>query len=183
MAIHRLICLGGKDCSLVKSLEVEAEFNRNGELQLQYALFGDLAKIQIPPPQQPAETEGLWNHTCFEAFVAVEGEPGYHEYNFSPSGQWAAFSFSGYRKRCSWSAGKSPEMVWSQDKNGRLKLTANIAASELPKNTCGKPFQLGLTAVVESDIGGFSYWAIVHPADRPDFHHRGGFACILFPKK
>ncbi len=183
MGIHRLICFGGKDCQYAKSLQVEVEPKADGGLQFRYELTGELSKLRIPPQQQPAEVEGLWNHTCFEAFVAVEGESGYHEYNFSPSGQWAAFYFSGYRKRSAWSAGKAPETVTVQDTNGQLKLIANIAASELPTNTFGRPLQLGLSAVLESNTGGFSYWAMMHPSDRPDFHHRSGFACILFPKK
>ena len=39
----------------------------------------------------------LWRHTCFEAFIAVEGQPAYHEFNFAPSGEWTVYAFSGYR--------------------------------------------------------------------------------------
>jgi hypothetical protein len=40
---------------------------------------------------------GLWEHTCFEAFVAADGAAAYHEMNLAPSGAWAAFAFRGYR--------------------------------------------------------------------------------------
>lgn len=183
MEIHHLICFDANDCEFVKSLQVMVESKADGGLQLRYELIGDLSKMRIPLWQEPSEVEGLWNHTCFEAFVAVEGEAGYQEYNFSPSGQWAAFAFAGYRKCIGWSTGEVPEIVTVRDKDGYLKLVANIAASELPNNSHGRPLQLGLTAVIESRGGDLSYWALVHPSDRPDFHHRGGFACILSPKK
>ena len=42
-------------------------------------------------------TDGLWRHTCFEAFIAAAVRPEYWEYNLSPSGAWAAYHFTGYR--------------------------------------------------------------------------------------
>ena len=37
-----------------------------------------------------------------------------------------------------------------------------------------------LLAVIEA-IDGFSYWALRHPADKPDFHNTEGFALLLDP--
>ena len=34
-------------------------------------------------------------------------------------------------------------------------------------------------AVVEETDGRLSYWALTHPAERPDFHHRDGFVLPL----
>ena len=34
-------------------------------------------------------------------------------------------------------------------------------------------------AVVEETDGRLSYWALTHPAERPDFHHRDGFVLVL----
>jgi hypothetical protein len=33
--------------------------------------------------------------------------------------------------------------------------------------------------VIEDDQGRISYWALAHPASKPDFHHRDGFALVL----
>lgn len=33
--------------------------------------------------------------------------------------------------------------------------------------------RLALCAVIEASDGSLSYWALAHPADRPDFHHPG----------
>src|SRR5215469_6591442 len=68
------------------------------ELRISYRLEGDLGRIRLPAPRAPRIASDLWRHTCFEAFIAVEGQPAYHEFNFSPSGEWAVFAFSGYRE-------------------------------------------------------------------------------------
>jgi len=39
--------------------------------------------------------------------------------------------------------------------------------------------RLALSAVVEETDGRLSYWAIAHPGERPDFHHRDGFVLPL----
>ena len=55
------------------------------------------SRIRVPPPGVPRIATDLWRHTCFEAFIAVEGLPAYHEFNFAPSGEWAIYAFAGYR--------------------------------------------------------------------------------------
>ncbi len=51
----------------------------------------------MPVAAANARSDGLWRHTCFEAFIRASSDIGYYELNFSPSGQWAAYQFSGYR--------------------------------------------------------------------------------------
>lgn len=181
MVKRSLNCFNSADCNSVQSLRVEVQSTLEGDLQLHYELTGDLIKLRIPAPHPPAQVEELWNHTCFEVFVGVEGEPGYHEFNFSPSGQWAAYAFSDYRKRIVWAARQAPEIITTRDQFGQLKLKAYIGTEDMPENMTGKRLQLGLAAVIESNDGDCSYWALLHPSERPDFHHRAGFACILSP--
>ena len=119
-------------------------------------------------------TDGLWRHTCFEAFVGAVASTEYWEFNFSPSGAWAAYHFSGYR------AGMQPLRrgacrdfaVDMQD--GALLLTAQ-ARSRLAGARIGAALRLGLTAVIEDRAGQLSYWALKHPAEKPDFHHADSF--------
>jgi len=164
----------------VRSIHIEVELQTQGVLKLKYELTGDLAQIQIPAPQPPTAVDGLWEHTCFEVFVAVEGNPGYREFNFSPSGQWAAYAFSDYRVRSDWIVCQMPVIGFAQT-NGHLLLEAVIVAADLPHNLEGKPFRLSLTAVIEANDGSRSYWALHHPEARPDFHHRDGFILSLNP--
>ena len=67
--------------------------------RVQYMLAGGLSALAIPEPLPPGPADGLWQHTCFEAFVGMAGSAAYREFNFSPSGQWAAYRFSAERVR------------------------------------------------------------------------------------
>ena len=165
-------------CSAVQTMNVEIERQPQGTLHLSYELTGDLAQIRIPAQQLPTAVDGLWEHTCFEAFIAVEGKASYHEFNFSPSGQWAAYAFSDYRVRSAWTIRQAPVINFARS-YGHLLLEAVIAAADLPQNIADKPLQFGLTAVIETNDGSRSYWALHHPEARPDFHHRAGFILRL----
>lgn len=153
-----------------------------GGLLLSYCISGDVSALKIPAPSTPGATDGLWQHTCFEAFVAVPGEAAYREFNFATSGQWAAYRFSDERVRDTAhelaQELAEPHMDTSRDAH-TLRLQVWLARSALPTPAAGQPLQWGLTAVVEDLRGQLSYWALHHPAARPDFHHRGGLALSL----
>ena len=51
-------------------------------------------------------------------------------------------------------------------------MDAIIPSTALP---AAAPLQLALTAVIELTDGSKSYWALKHPGERPNFHHRDGF--------
>ena len=178
MVNQRLTCHTDTVTTAVWIVDVNIRSQLQGDLSLSYKLTGDLAQIRIPAPQPSIAKDGLWEHTCFEAFIAVEGGAGYHEFNFSPSGQWAAYSFSNYRARNPWTASQRPAIRFIQS-DGHLLLEAVISLGDLPQNMANKPLQLGLAAVIEVSDGSRSYWALHHPEDRPDFHDRAGFILSL----
>ena len=64
-----------------------------------FRLDGDIRRIRVPSPGVPRIATQLWRHTCFEAFIAMEGQPAYHEFNFAPSGEWAVYAFSRLSQR------------------------------------------------------------------------------------
>jgi hypothetical protein len=178
MVNENLTCHTDTVSTAVQTVQVKVESQPQGALHLSYELTGDLAQICIPAPQPSEAVDGLWEHTCFEVFVAVAGKANYHEFNFSPSGQWAAYAFSDNRVRSAWTASQAPTIRFVQT-NEYLLLEAVIVAADLPNNIAGKPFQLGLTAVIEANDGSRSYWALHHPEAHPDFHHRAGFILSL----
>jgi len=164
--------------SAVHALAVRLRRTADGSLALRYRLHADLARLRIPAPQAPERRDGLWAHTCFELFVAAP-DAAYREYNFSPSGLWAAYAFRGYRERDDDAWPPAPPPIRVRAGAGLLELDARVALpAELPP---GARLQLGLTAVVEDADGALSYWALRHPAARPDFHLREGFALTLGP--
>jgi hypothetical protein len=54
--------------------------------------------LKLPVPVPPARADGLWKHTCFEVFLFNPKDGSYLEFNFAPSGEWAAYGFDGYRQ-------------------------------------------------------------------------------------
>jgi hypothetical protein len=84
--------------SSVHSVSAQVVKTAGDRLTVSYAIEGDLGRIRIPSPRPPQRAQRLWQHTCCEIFVAREGSPAYHEFNFSPSGEWAAYAFRRYRE-------------------------------------------------------------------------------------
>jgi hypothetical protein len=139
-------------------------------LQVSYVLEGEIERLRIPPPRPPRVAERLWQHTCCEIFIAPAGLPGYYEFNFSPSGEWAGYAFARYReaKTCAIPAPR----IAVQRSTERLELSATVQFNR-------SKIKVGLSAVVEAEDGTLSYWALRHPPGKPDFHHPAAFALEL----
>ena len=144
---------------------IEASVVRAGDkLRVAYVLQGEIDRLRLPPPRAAG---ALWQHTCCELFVA-QALPVYREYNFAPSGEWAAYSFGSYRNGA---AMEIPDPgIALQRGAGRLELSATIPAQP------GR-LKIGLSVVVEEDR--LSYWALRHAPGKPDFHHPDAFALEL----
>jgi len=166
----------------VKSIHVSVNGADANMLRITYQVNGDLDKLKIPVNSSPRQTDRLWEHTCFEAFIRSSDDPSYYEFNFSPSGEWAAYSFRSYRdgeplqdESC------SPEIVVRRAAD-RIELDAVVRLNRLPAIRLGSLVRIGLSAVIEARDGTLSYWALKHPAAKPDFHHPDSFALELaFP--
>ena len=123
--------------------------------------------------EEPARAEDLWETTCFEAFLRAQGEKGYREWNFAPSGDWAAYDFTSHRKGKS-EADVGAPYVRVEDNMTWWAVGATIAVD------AGVPWELGLSAILEEKDGTKSYWALAHPeGDKPDFHDPACFAAHL----
>jgi hypothetical protein len=138
-------------------------------LALRYVLTGNLGQVRLPAPRPAARADGLWRHTCFEVFIAVDRSPAYQEFNFSPSSEWAAYALGGYRERSAPLDCDAPRIA-VRASDTELELEARIVRAGPGR------LRLGLSAVVEDAQGVLSYWALRHPSDRPDFHHADAFA-------
>ncbi len=159
--------------SLQACLRFDAE-----RLLVRFRLTGLFDRLVIPAPSSPAPAsprrrDELWRHTCFEIFVKLDEEPGYVEYNFSPSGDWAAYRFADYRSEMTSFDADAPRTRCKRMRYA-LELTAAV---QMPRSF--KPTRLGISAVIEESCGRKSYWALVHPAAKPDFHHPDSFVIQL----
>ena len=143
----------------------------DGRAMLRFRLDG-CGDLIVPPAAPPGPGHELWRTTCFELFLA-SGNGSYREFNFSPSGQWAAYRFSGYRTGGrAYAPVRQPEVSMERGRSV-LTLTAFIDARELDLAT-----RAAITAVVEEQGAGLSYWAGQHLKPEPDFHNP---ACFVLP--
>ncbi|MBS0254724.1 MAG: DOMON-like domain-containing protein [Proteobacteria bacterium] len=130
--------------------------------------------IVVPQPAGRRRADGLWRTTCFELF-AMAGGGGYAEFNLSPSENWAAYDFSGYRAGMAERAvPRAPACAWRG--GGDLAIfDAAIPRAALPM----LPASIGLSAVIEETGGRISYWALAHAPGKADFHASACFAAML----
>jgi hypothetical protein len=170
LGTYRLICHPDTPAKCSESLEVETGW-QDGMLWLRFHLECELAALELPLPKQPGRCDGLWNRTCFEAFI---GGALYSEFNFSPSSEWAAYDFSGYRE------GMRARVIERDPRIGLDASESHFALEALfdPADLAGN---LALSAVIEEVDGTKSYWALAHPPGKPDFHHPACFAATLPP--
>ena len=121
----------------------------------------------------------MWQHTCFELFLAEKGQQFYWEFNFSPSGEWAAYAFKSYRDGAAIEDdGLDPKIAVRSAAN-ILELEALVRLDRLQTIKLQRRLRMGLSTVIEENDGTLSYWALKHPPGKPDFHHPDSFALEL----
>lgn len=149
----------------IQKVAVAAE-RQDDKLRLRYDLDGAHRRLRSQAGA-PVRTDELWRHTCFEAFVMGEGRNAYREFNFAPSGAWAAYDFDDRRAGMR-EAEAAPAVRW-EDGVLQAEVVVSIAGD----------WRLNLTAVIEEIDGTKSYWALAHPDGPPDFHDPACFVLDL----
>lgn len=146
----------------------------SSRLELEYRFEGAAAReVEVAAPaERPTRRDELWRHTCGEIFLAAATRAEYFEFNFSPSGDWAAYSFTAERsgRRDHHWSGPPPEVRWHA---ARYALQV-----VLPRAAIGAELtQASYTAVVSraAGAGANSFWALQHLRSTPDFHARESF--------
>jgi hypothetical protein len=139
-------------------------------LHLRYMLRGELNRLRIPKVKPSRQTDELWRHTCFEAFLRVDSGVAYHELNVAPSTEWALYAFDDYRRGMRPVTVAQPPVVQLEHADHSLTVYVQLDLKVLPPSRA-----LAVAAVIEDVDGRLSYWAPKHPAAKPDFHHADGF--------
>jgi hypothetical protein len=152
---------------------------KNHILTLHYSLAGEIEAILLPPASLvPGRKDELWKATCFEFFLAIQDQPGYWEFNMSPSGDWNVYRMDAYRR-----IGFREEAAIStlpfefRQGSDRFFLDVAVDLSFLIPNEA--LLQMGIAAIIQTKDGGETYWALAHPAPEPDFHLRESFILAL----
>lgn len=172
MTAQPLVAHPASPCAAIR--QFSAEFRRNGAKSLlcRYQLHGDLADLRLVRDGAPQRTEGLWRHSCCELLLAM-GQGRYLEFNFAPSGAWAAYAFDGYRQGMQPLALPAPPRIAAHAGADHWSLQAEVTLPEAAAID-----RYSLTAVIEDAQGALSYWALKHTAAKPDFHNVNSFASL-----
>ena len=154
-----------------ESLLVEAKLEaQSSGFLLSFRVTGEkseIAKVVLPEKNiKPCRTDELWKKTCFECFFAMGGSDAYVEFNGSPSGDWALYSFEGYRQGMKPLVPESNEFP-EMEKMDRTE-TEISCTWKIPSFTSQFIRRAGLTAVIvirENDQERISYWALSHAGE------------------
>ncbi|MDB5472190.1 MAG: hypothetical protein JWR84_3750 [Caulobacter sp.] len=164
-------------CEAVREIAVEVA-RADGGLKLAYRLEGEVDAILWPEFDRAERLDGLWQHTCFEAFVREAGQAAYVEINVSPSLDWAMYDFTGYRTGMTLAECSNLDLGHSRDETA-FEVRVRTAVGNLSPVVT---WRFGLSAVIELKDGSKSYWALAHAPGKPDFHHPDAFAAVLPPE-
>jgi hypothetical protein len=142
--------------------------------RLHFRVEGAIDDLLIPDRMPARRADGLWQLTCFEAFArAVDAPATYYEFNFSPSGEWAAYRFDDYRQGMTPVPMNAPRIDVRSDGEH-----LDVEAEWTPPPELGVAqhgIAASLAAVIEDRDSRMSYWALRHVAYKPDFHQRDSF--------
>ena len=172
-----LQCHPATPASAVASVRAEVGLSFDEGFVLCFIVEGAIDRIVLPQGEgqlvmADGPTDGLWQSTCFEAFLTEDDTPDYTEFNYAPDGRWACYQFDDYRSLLGsddlapWdmAAERAPDCY-------RLRIEPGIFPDRGSK--------LALSAVIEEIDGTKSYWALAHPPGKPDFHHPDCFTLTL----
>lgn len=170
-----LVCHPDTPSHAVSGIAVHATRTADRKLALHYSISGQIAKLRVPPPGPARIGWKLWRHTCCELFVREKSAAAYHEFNFSPSGEWTIYAFSKYREGGPLADESMNPQIAVQSGPGRLDL---YALADL-HGYGNAPLAVGLATVIEEESGSISYWALRHAPGKPDFHQASAFSLEL----
>lgn len=174
-----LFCHPDDRPSAVTKIVVDVTCNSRNQISIDYKVSCATGDLLLPKEKASARADDLWQHTCFELFVRPKNQSSYLEFNFSPSSEWAAYRFEGYRTDRADVDIDKPPIIEAAMNDNVFGLQALIDLASLQALTQSEFWQVGLSAVIEETNGQKSYWACAHPPVKPDFHHADCFCVNL----
>ena len=162
------------------NIAVEVDVDRvGGAMNLIFWLSGPDEAVRMPVSAGRKRIDGLWQHTCFEAFVRVDGHTSYSELNFSPRGDWASYTFDSYRAGMCELIGSAEPFIQAGYRGPRENDDYGWSYSTADAFDPSADWHLALSAVIEAKDGTKSYWALAHSPGPPDFHNPACFIATL----
>jgi hypothetical protein len=176
MAEYQLVSHPDFPSPAVNEISVKVERPDSATLSLTFRASGLLTNVLIPDEVAPGFEDGLWRHSCFEAFLGNGADGAYTEFNLSPSGRYAAYRFDDYRAGMQPATDVQMHIVSMARGDDRLELCWLLQSDALIQRT---DWRLALTVVVEALDRTKSYWALAHAPGPPDFHNPDCFIATL----
>jgi len=156
-------------CEAVRGIDVAISRDAAGRLLVSFWLDAAIGRLRLPESGAAQRADGLWQHSCFEAFLRVRDAESYCEFNLAPSGAWAAYRFAGRRTGRSLPDVAAP-MIRCERTADSFGLSAVLPLAGLADLADATAINAGLAAVIEDEHGALSYWALAHAGPQPDFH-------------
>lgn len=156
--------------SLVAAIEQQGPCN----LHVGFWLSDPNQLIQYPElvASNPRQ-DYLWEQTCFEIFIGVQGEDYYREVNLSPSQAWQAYQFEEYRYPEDMPPQAADDIELNQLKRTHYGLNVSVDLTDFMATHKLKweNLFLGLSAVLKTSQGD-QYYAMQHSSPQADFHNK-----------
>lgn len=174
---EQLICHPDTPARAVTALWAEVEWSFDDGFILRFIVDGAIDQLVLPPGDgqlviADSPTDGLWQSSCFEAFLTDGEEPDYTEFNYAPDGRWACYQFDDYRSLLH----SDDLMPWSMTvERSPAQFVLRVEPGIFPDSGT----RMALSVVIEELDGTKSYWALAHPPGKPDFHHPDCFTLSL----
>lgn len=151
----------------------------NQVLRLHYLLVGNTGDLLLPPASpDPGRKHELWKATCFEFFLAIKDQPGYWEFNISPSGDWNAYRMDSYR-RIGFREENTISQLLSVFTRRSEGCSLDVSVDLVPLIEPADELQAAVTAILQTRDGSETYWALTHAGPQADFHLRDSFILPL----
>jgi hypothetical protein len=179
MQTFSLDCHPAAPTASVDAITAQVALQGRDWLLVRFRLEGKPEELRVPEPVEPARTDELWKHTCFEVFLKPSLSKRYYEFNFSPSGLWAAYLFEDYRRGMQPVAAIARPPIRATPRETGLDVEVQIGLRGLIGVGGSQTLKLGIAAVIEETNDFLSYWALAHLTSKPDFHHPDSFACAI----
>lgn len=160
------------------TLEADVLFS-GSHITFEYAVSDRAGLFELPQtPQQwqagqVPRQDGLWNATCFEAFLQPVGTEKYFEFNFSLQPAWQAYSFEGYRVP----QPPPPALDFAIESLEWIPVQNRLVARVENRSGVSK-FHVGLTAILQEKNQNKHYCALAHKGTKPDFHLIESFTLV-----
>lgn len=164
---------GKQDFNLIANISIKEQI-----LSLEFEFISTSKLEELFSYQKEITTnkrqDNLWKHTCFEIFLKQKNTDSYYEYNFSPSGEWNAYSFEGERRGMKEIAAQEEPIIENfLDSTKKYKVSLNIKNLDIPL----EELSVSICAVIETPTE-HQYFSTKHTSNKPDFHKQDSFISL-----